>query len=94
MGADLEPRGGRVRSQTVQVVFVGGPADGEAGTLPDGRLDWMVPVRESQPYLWEASLDPATYRPMRVARYEQVFVDGLAVVDEAGRNVFQHRYTS
>lgn len=87
MTGELEPRGGRVREQRVVAVFVGGPADGQTAVMPDGRLEWLVPVREP---ISAALYDPTpTYRPMMVARYGQVFMDGLAVVDEQGRNVFR-----
>ena len=75
---------------SIQIRFVGGPADGRTLAIPNETppLLYFIPIESSVADLLTSSLEPS---PIRKAEYEPQFEGGLFRVADDGAYLYRHR---
>lgn len=75
---------------SIEIRFVGGPADGRTLTVPDDvpPFRYLIPLA---PSIADLVADPLDFSPIRTAEYEPQFEGGLFRVAGDGAYLYRHR---
>jgi hypothetical protein len=79
-----------VAAVSIEIRFVGGPADGRTYAIPDAAPPpiYFIALPPSPADLMSSSLEPS---PIRKAEYEPQFENGLFRVADDGAYLYRHR---